>query len=119
MDKNYESLPDLDVRVYPLKEPQGNLLAMASVTIAGAFAVRGLRVMDGKNGLFVSMPQAKNGQGEWRDICYPISKEVREALNGAVIHGYHEQIREAKTAPAQNNAGRTIVPPMPQRGTAR
>ena len=42
MDKNYESLPDLDVRVYPLKEPQGNLLAMASVTIAGAFAVRGL-----------------------------------------------------------------------------
>ena len=47
------------------------------------------------------------------------SKEVREALNGAVIHGYHEQIREAKTAPAQNNAGRAPVPPMPQRGTAR
>ena len=65
------------------------------------------------------MPQAKNGKGEWRDICYPISKEVREALNGAVIHGYHEQMREAKAAPAQNNAGRTIVPLMPQRGTAR
>ena len=119
MDKNYESLPDLDVRVYPLKEPQGNLLAMIRDISYREAVTRGLRVMDGKNGLFVSMPQAKNGKGEWRDICYPISKEVREALNGAVIHGYHEQIREAKTAPAQNNAGRAPVPPMPQRGAAR
>lgn len=124
MEKNYGELPGLDVRVYPLKEPQGNLLAMASVTIAESFAVRGLRVLEGKKGPFVSMPQAKSAKGEWRDICFPVTKEAREELNHAVLNCYRERLEETR---AEMEMGKhearspasPPLPPTPQRGEAR
>ena len=36
---------------------KGNVKAIASVSLDGLFVVKGLKVMDGKKGLFVSMPQ--------------------------------------------------------------
>ena len=36
---------------------KGNVKAIASVSLDGMFVVKGLKVMDGKKGLFVSMPQ--------------------------------------------------------------
>lgn len=38
---------DLDVKVYPTQR-EGNILATANITLGGCFAVKGLRVMDGK-----------------------------------------------------------------------
>ena len=35
----------------------GNVKAIASVSLDGMFVVKNLKVMDGKKGLFVSMPQ--------------------------------------------------------------
>ena len=44
----------------------GNLKAIASVSLDGMFVIKGLKVMDSKKGLFESMPQeivpGKNGQ---------------------------------------------------------
>ena len=44
----------------------GNVKAIASVSLDGQFVVKNLKVMDGKKGLFVSMPQetftGKDGQ---------------------------------------------------------
>ena len=44
----------------------GNVKAIASVSLDGMFVVKGLKVMDGRKGLFVSMPQetfsGKDGQ---------------------------------------------------------
>ena len=39
---------DLDVKVYPTQR-EGNILATANITLGGCFAVKGLRVMDGKD----------------------------------------------------------------------
>ena len=51
---------DVDVRVYPSKE-EGNLLAFASVTLGGCFAVKGVKIMEGEKGAFVAMPDRKDG----------------------------------------------------------
>ena len=40
-----------------------SLLATASVTLGGCFAVQGIQVREGKNGVFVSMPQRKDAKG--------------------------------------------------------
>ena len=71
---------DISVKVYPVQDAK-NLLANASVTIGGCFAIRGVRVMNSEKGAFVSMPQRKSAEGEYKDICFPTTAEMRKALN--------------------------------------
>ena len=78
---------DMTVKVHPVRDNK-SLLATASVTIGGCFAVRGIQVRDGKNGVFVSMPQRKDAKGEYRDICFPTTAEMRQAINAAVLGEY-------------------------------
>lgn len=83
---------DLEVKVYPTQQ-EGKTLATANITLGGCFAVKGLRVMDGKNGLFVAMPDRKDGRGGFQDICHPTTKEMREAIVGAVMAEYQQAVR--------------------------
>ena len=78
---------DMTVKVHPVRDNK-SLLATASVTIGDCFAVRGIQVRDGKNGVFVSMPQRKDAKGEYRDICFPTTAEMRQAINAAVLGEY-------------------------------
>ena len=99
------NVANIEAQVYPLKEPRNNTLAMASLTIGGCFAVRGVKVVQGRNGPFVSMPQAKDGKGEYQDVCFPISKEVREQVSKLVLDKYNAQKDKAlpqNTAPQRN-----------------
>lgn len=63
--------------------------AYATVTINDEFAIRNVKVFEGKNGPFVSMPSRKIG-GEYQDVVFPITKEAREQFNAAVIDRYNE-----------------------------
>ncbi len=79
---------NLEIRVYPLEEPRGNTKAFASVTVDGMFGVHGLSVIEGKNGLFVSMPQQRDSKGKPRDVFHPVTSEGRAALQDAVLGEY-------------------------------
>ena len=81
----------LDVRVNPIA-PKGNLLAFASVTIGDCFKVDGFRICSGEKGLFVNMPSTQDGQGKWRDVCWPVTADFRRQLNDALIEGYGQAI---------------------------
>lgn len=85
---------NIEAKVFQLREPKNNTLAMANLTIGGVFAVTGVKVMQGKNGPFVSMPQARDSKGEWHDICFPTSKEVREKVTSLVLEKYKELTRQ-------------------------
>ena len=101
------NVANIEAQVYPLKEPLNNTLAMASLTIGGCFAVRGVKVVQGRNGPFVSMPQAKDGKGDYQDVCFPISKEVREQVSKLVLDKYNAQKDKAQpqnTAPQRNTS---------------
>ena len=78
---------DMTVKVFPVQNSK-NLLATASVTLGGCFAVCGIQIRDGKNGTFVSMPQRKDAKGEHHDICFPTTAEMRQAINAAVLGEY-------------------------------
>jgi len=77
----------LDCRAYPIKEPKGKTVAYASVTINDIVAINGIQVIDGKNGLFAQMPQTKFGDN-YKDIAFPVTKELRTQLNEAIIFTY-------------------------------
>jgi len=87
LNENNTGTMDMTVKVFPVQNSK-NLLATASVTLGGCFAVRGIQIRDGKNGTFVSMPQRKDAKGEYHDICFPTTAEMRQAIQTAVLGEY-------------------------------
>lgn len=95
-EKTAEQTPvNYDVRIFGAKS-SGTQRATASVNINGAFAVRGVKVLESNKGLFVAMPQYKVGS-EYKDICFPCTKESREQFNAAVMKAYEQTIFQAHT----------------------
>ncbi len=80
-----------DVRVF-LSTREGSTRAYATVTFDESFVVRDLRIVDGKNGLFVSMPSRKSQDGEFRDICFPITSEFRNIIQEQVLDKYNREV---------------------------
>ncbi|MCL2516933.1 MAG: SpoVG family protein [Oscillospiraceae bacterium] len=78
----------LDIRVYPLEEPKGSTKAFASVGIDDMAAIRGIRVVEGEKGLFVTMPQSKDSEGEYHDIAFPLNGDLRKEISKAVLKEY-------------------------------
>jgi stage V sporulation protein G len=70
---------------------ESNLKAFADVSFAGVFIVKGIKVVEGKNGLFVSMPSEKGKDGKWYNIAHPLTREFRDSLNEIVLQAYEEE----------------------------
>ena len=79
-----------DVRVYPLSNKDSNLKAFASVTLDEVICITGIRIVSGSKGLFISMPQSKDNDGDYHDIVFPLSAEAREILSQKIIAAYEE-----------------------------
>lgn len=91
----------LDVRINSIN-PNGAIRATASVNMNDCFAVKNVKVMDGKNGMFVSMPSYKSPtSGEYREHCFPVTKEFRDQLNNAVIGAYQQALAQSQQTALQ------------------
>lgn len=79
--------------VYPFKENLGHIKATATIIINDCFVVRGLRVMEGENGLFVGYPIDPFYKSEdVRTLCHPITRKLREEIDKAVLDRYNAMI---------------------------
>ena len=67
---------------------EGATKAFCDISILDTFVVKGLRIVDGKDGVFVSMPREQGRDGKWYDIFFPTSKETREVLQCLVLEEY-------------------------------
>jgi len=89
-----------EVKVFPrgsgVAEDQ-KLKAYVSITFDGSFVVRGLKVIDGKNGLFVVMPSRKLSDGTFKDIAHPLNNEMRKNIEVKVLEKFHETIQTSET----------------------
>ena len=56
------------------------LKAFVDLSISDALIVRGLRVVDGPKGLFVSMPQEQGKDKKWYDTIRCVSPQVRQEI---------------------------------------
>ena len=83
------------VQVFPFKEGprMGRIKALAAVVLNDQLHLRGLRVMDGKNGLFVGYPVDPFYKGEeYRSIFFPLTRECRQHIENCVLEKYQEMI---------------------------
>jgi len=79
---------NLDVKVYPLRDPKGSTVAFANITVDNLVAINGARVISGEKGNFVAMPQSKDNDGNYHDIAFPINSGLRKELNRLVLGEY-------------------------------
>ena len=118
---------DVSVKITPSNK-EGNLLAFANVTLGGCFAVTGIRVMDSDKGVFVAMPDRKNSKGEYHDVCFPTTPEMRKVLHTAVLGEYQKVMEQLAARGAEKrtsvmdaiqNAKKAVAErPAPERGNA-
>lgn len=85
------------VKVFPVNEEK--LKAYVSIVIDGCFLVSDLKIIQGPNGLFISMPSKRKKNGEFKDVAHPLNRETREMLEKHVL-GEYERVKAA-------------APPMP------
>ena len=113
--ENQKNTLEVSVKVYPLQEKGGNLLAFASATVGGCFAVNGIRVMDSEKGKFVAMPSSKGKDGKYHDICCPTTAEMRQAINTAVLGEYQKAVEKPSLRGAlQSAAKEAAARPAPE-----
>lgn len=66
--------------------------AIATLVINDEIAIHGVKVIEGKNGEFVKMPQKRGKDGNYNDIAYPVTAELREQINNTVLERYRNPI---------------------------
>ena len=83
-----------DVRLNLLKT-ENAVKAIGSFSLDNSFAVRGVRVMEDKNGHnFVAFPSREKSDGSYEDIAFPLSKELYASITGAIIDEYKQQVEK-------------------------
>ena len=73
---------------------EGSLKAFCDLAVGDLFLIKGLRVVAGRNGLFVSMPRLQTKNGKWFDSVETMSKETKEEVGRIVMEAYHQEAAE-------------------------
>jgi len=83
----------LEPRVRPI-EPIDNLLAFASVKVAGVLVIDNMKVVAGEKGLFVDMPSIRGADDKYHDVAFPVTQEFRSRLQSAVLDQYNRAVEK-------------------------
>ena len=97
VDAEDKQSPNFKVSVTPFEREGSQIKGLARVYINDNFIINNVNIIQGSNGLFVTMPSYKtkqvdeNGKDIYRDICYPVTKVFREALYKAITDEYENR----------------------------
>ena len=80
-----------DIKIRKLQN-EGRMRAVVSVTFDDAIVVHDIKVIEGPERYFLAMPSRKMPDGTYRDIMHPISGQVREQLEQAILKHYHTEM---------------------------
>ncbi|MFH0931259.1 MAG: septation regulator SpoVG [Candidatus Zixiibacteriota bacterium] len=69
------------------------LKAFANITFDNAFVIRGLKVINGNKGNFISMPSRKRSDGTHQDIAHPVNNEMRRLIEEKVLQAYESELK--------------------------
>lgn len=107
-----------DIKIYPV---QNNSVIKANGSFVYNDAVQiSCSVVNGKNGLFVSLPREKykdktSGEDKWANKVTFKTRELQDQLNEAVVAAYRKQVGGGDTQgtssePAPQTKRKTTIP---------
>ncbi|MDD3392583.1 MAG: septation regulator SpoVG [Bacilli bacterium] len=77
------------VKVHKIDSENSKMKGIATVIIDDCFVVRGIKIIQGEDKLFLSMPSRKVSEGEYQDIVHPINQETRTEFEKAIFEVYN------------------------------
>ncbi|MCX6826559.1 MAG: SpoVG family protein, partial [candidate division Zixibacteria bacterium] len=63
------------------------------VTFDNAFVIRGMKIIAGNKGHFVSMPSRKRPDGTHQDVAHPVNNETRRLIEEKVLAAYEAELK--------------------------
>lgn len=72
----------------------GKLKAYVTVTFDEAFVVHNIKVIHGRNGVFIAMPSRRTKTGEYKDVAHPIHTDFRARLQERVLQAYEQSLAD-------------------------
>ena len=89
-----------DVRISPIKQIEGltHTKALAEIVFNDQLLIRGIRVVEGENGLYISYPfpfhPTTGEDGLPRSIVFPITKVLRDHVEAVVLGKYQDAVKK-------------------------
>ncbi len=98
-----------EVKVFPVREEK--LKAFVSVVIDHCFMVNDIKIIHGRQGLFISMPSRKKKNGEFKDVAHPLNNDTRQMIEGLILTEYDRVLSERDGDSPAGPKARTKTPP--------
>ncbi len=79
------------VKTKKVENGNGRLVGLARVIIDRAFVINDIRIIQGneERGMFIAFPSRKQSNGEFKDECHPIDKNVRKMFEEDIISEFN------------------------------
>ena len=77
---------------------EDRLKGFANVTFDNEFVVRGMKIIQGNTGYFVSMPSRRRPDGSYQDIAHPVNKDMRQKIEEMVLAEFEKEVQQQTNA---------------------
>jgi stage V sporulation protein G len=81
-----------EIKVYPVQEEK--LKGYVTMTLDNCFVIRDIKIIEGRSGLFVSMPSKKGKDGTYKDVAHPINQETRSMMEAKILEEYRKSVAD-------------------------
>jgi stage V sporulation protein G len=83
----------LDIKVQRIYsfESDRPLKAFVDITINDCLLIKGIKLLDGKKGLFISMPQEQARDKKWYESIRCLSEEIKDQIRDIIIKAYKSE----------------------------
>jgi len=83
-------MEDLKLEVSRIHKLDGasSTKAFCDLSVLDSFVIKGLRVVEGEKGLFVSMPREEGKDGKWYNTVITLNREVKDEVERLVLEAY-------------------------------
>ncbi len=76
-----------NLEIFPSKE-DSDILAFAVATFNDSLIVRGIKIVQGKKGVYVAFPLQKNSSGTFYPLVYPANSDAKKLISNRILATY-------------------------------
>ena len=93
---------NIAIQIYLLDNANSKTKAFANISINDVVGIRGVRIVDGEKGLFVTMPQSKDKDNNYHDVAFPVSGDLRKKISQSVLQEFDKSKDRSKKVSLAN-----------------
>jgi stage V sporulation protein G len=74
-----------ELKIFPSKREQSPIKAFCHATFNNTLVISGIKIMEGKKGVYVAFPFSRGSDGKSYPVVLPVNKEARRAISNRIL----------------------------------